>query len=478
MFITFDPMKKIRYRYKTSLTQKLFVYYLFICLATIFVLSLYAYFSAKNALISRTYDQLTSVRFEKIQSLNRYFELKKSNRDSALTENDIESINSLMFNTNPRNGLGKTGEAYLVDSNFRMLSSSRFKDYKNSTIKVKTKATEDVFSGKSGTNEYLDYRNVKVFGSYSSIEVLNKNWAVIAEIDVEEAMVSIYTLRNSIILLSIVVSLFIFVLVYIISRKISLPVIKLKQAAEIIASGNYSVHLENDSNDEIGELTEAFNKMSEKIKIQTQELKHEKEKRITSMIDGQEIERQRLSRELHDGLGQYILATKMKLERFENATPPLKQQIIEEAKSLLVIISKEVVSMSENLAPPVLNQFGLISAIENICEEVRKNAGIKIEFTHNAEEKKCDEKVKIYLYRIIQEALTNIVKHANATDVAINLVLSDQINLTISDNGIGFNLDENYKPGNGISNMRERTELLGGTFEIIQDNGTTIKINI
>jgi signal transduction histidine kinase len=470
-------MKTI-FRYKTSLTQKLFAYYLFICLATIFILSVYSYFSAKNALISRTYDQLTSVRFEKIQSLNRYYEMKKSNQDSTFTEKDLESINSLMFNTNPRNGLGKTGEAYLVDSTFQMLTSSRFKEKQNPSIIVKTNATRDAFSGISGTNEYLDYRNVRVFGSYSPLEISNNKWAVIAEIDVEEAMVSIYTLRNSIILLSIVVSLFIFVLVYIISRRISLPVIKLKQAAEIIASGNYSVHIENDSNDEIGELTDAFNKMSEKIEIQTQELKHEKAKQITSMIDGQESERQRLSRELHDGLGQYILATKMKLERYENAYPELKKQIVEEAKNLLATISKEVVSMSENLAPPVLNQFGLISAIENICEEVGKNSGIKIEFTHNAEEKKCDEKVKIYLYRIIQEALNNILKHSKATEVKITLNFSDQINLLISDNGVGFSFDENYKAGNGISNMRERTELLGGTFEIIQDNGTTIKINI
>jgi len=470
-------MKTI-FRYKTTITQKLFVYYLFLCLATITILSVYSYYTAKSALISRTYDQLTSVRFEKIQSLNRYSEMNKSNPDSALTEKDIESINSLMFNTNPRNGLGKTGEAYLVDSNYKMLTSSRFKEHRNPDIYVKTKATQDVFSGISGTNEYLDYRNVKVFGSYSPIEFKNQKWAVIAEIDVEEAMVSIYTLRNSIILLSIIVSLFIFVLVYIISRKISLPVIKLKQAAEIIASGNYTIQIENDSNDEIGELTEAFNQMSEKIKIQTQELKYEKEKRITSMIDGQEIERQRLSRELHDGLGQYILATKMKLERFENASPELKKQIVEEAKSLLAIISKEVVNMSENLAPPVLNQFGLISAIENICEEVRKNSEIKIQFIHNAVELTCDEKVKIYLYRIIQEALNNIVKHSKATDVFIDLSYTDHLDLSISDNGIGFYVDENFKAGNGISNMRERTELLGGTFEIIQYNGTTIKIKI
>jgi len=470
-------MKTI-FRYKTTITQKLFIYYLFLCLATIAVLSVYSYYTAKEALISRTYDQLTSVRFEKIESLKRYFNHINVNSKSILTAKDIESINALMFNTNPRNGLGKTGEAYLVDGNYKMLTSSRFKDHKKPNIFVKTKATKNAFANKSNTDEYVDYRNVAVFGSYSSIEIAGRKWAVIAEIDVEEAMVSIYTLRNSIIILSIIVSLIIFGLVFVISKRISLPLIKLKQAAEIIASGNYDIQIENKTNDEIGELTEAFNKMSETINTQTQELKHEKKKQITSMLDGQEIERQRLSRELHDGLGQYILATKMKLERFENANPALKQQIVEEAKNLLVIISKEVVSMSENLAPPILNQFGLISAIENICEELRKNSNINIEFSYNTNEVKCNEKVKIYLYRIIQEALNNIVKHSKATEVLINIDFVNHLTLTIADNGVGFSFDRNFKPGNGISNMRERTELLGGTFEIMQNNGTVIKIII
>ncbi len=462
---------------KTSLAQKLFVYYLILSIITILILSCYSYFTANKALISRTYEQLTSVRFEKIQSLERYFANLKKDSDSS---NKIkkEDLNSLMFNTNPLNGLGKTGEAYIVDENYTMLTSSRFTDNTASKITVKTKGITEALAGKSGVSEYKDYRDIMVFGSYSAIELNRHKYAVVAEIDVREAMIPIYNLRNSIIILSIIIALLIFGIVFILSRRISSPVIKLKQAAESISNGNYDTFIENTSSDEIGDLTEAFNKMAKKLKIQTSELKEEKSKRITSVIDGQEQERQRLSRELHDGLGQYILAIKMKLERAENASAELKTQIIEEAKNLLVITSKEIISISENLAPPVLSEFGLVSAIENLCEEVKNNTGIIINLSYSDAPDKCDEKVKIYLYRIIQEALNNIIKHSKATQADIIIKFDEKILLDISDNGIGFIYDESKKTGNGIFNMRDRTELLGGTFKIntAPGKGTIIEI--
>jgi signal transduction histidine kinase len=383
-----------------------------------------------------------------------------------------------MFNTNPLNGLGKTGEAYIVDENYTMITSSRFTDNAVSKIIVKTEGINEAFAGKPGTAEYKDYRDIMVFGSYSAVEFNKHKYVVVAEIDVREAMIPIYNLRNSIIILSIIIALIIFGIVFILSRRISSPIIKLKHAAESISGGNYDTFIENTSSDEIGDLTEAFNKMAQKLKIQTSELKEEKSKRITSVIDGQEQERQRLSRELHDGLGQYILAIKMKLERAENASPELRMQIIEEAKNLLVITSKEIISISENLAPPVLSEFGLVSAIENLCVEVKNNTGININFNYFDAPDKCDEKVKIYLYRIIQEALNNITKHSKASKADIIIKFDKKINLAISDNGIGFSYDENKKTGNGIFNMRDRTELLGGIFKIktAPGEGTIIEI--
>jgi signal transduction histidine kinase len=593
-------------RSKTTLVQKLFGYYFALSLITIFILSLYSYFTSKNALISRTYDQLNSVKFEKernienyllermdevsqisrfdnwegiikkardynsgkinkddfllyiesefkekiskhfsekvdfkniiIQTnhLNCFFHLPKPNQKGSeylpekfgddiisdmkkitdsnrvsivedlvnkkiylgtslknnitnektgllLFEMEMASINSIMFNTNILNGLGKTGEAYVVGSDRIMRTSSRFKSNSVNKQLVKTFAVEKAFQNLTGTGEYRDYRDITVLGSYGKINIPGLNWVILVEIDLEEAMIPIYTLRNSIIILSLIISIIIFGIVFIISKRVSSPIVKLKLAADAISRGDYDTQLENDSTDEIGDLTRAFNKMSGKIKMQTEELQEERSKRITSVIDGQEKERQRLSRELHDGLGQHVLAIKMKLERAEKASPELKQQIIDEAKNLLITASREVVSMSENLMPPVLTQFGLISAIENLCEEIRSNKDISITFSFDELPEKCDNNVKIYLYRIIQEALNNIVKHSEATKVDINfLFVNDTIRLSIKDNGKGFDAEQKRKSGNGIYNMHDRAEILGGTFQITSapDKGTTIEVKL
>jgi signal transduction histidine kinase len=394
---------------------------------------------------------------------------------------DMASINSIMFNTNVLNGLGKTGEAYVVGSDRIMRTSSRFKSNSVNKQLVKTFAVDKAFQNLTGTGEYKDYRDITVLGSYGKINIPGLNWVILVEIDLEEAMIPIYTLRNSIIILSLIISIIIFGIVLIISRRVSMPIVKLKQAADSISHGDYDTQLENDSTDEIGDLTRAFNKMSRKIKMQTEEIQEERSKRITSVIDGQEQERQRLSRELHDGLGQHILAIKMKLERAEKANPELKQQIIDEAKNLLTMASREVVSMSENLMPPVLTQFGLISAIENLCEEIRSNKDIIINFSFNELPEKCDNNIKIYLYRIIQEALNNIVKHAEASQVDVSFWFeNDIIKLSIADNGKGFDAELKRKSGNGIYNMHDRAEILGGTFQITSSagKGTLIEVKL
>ncbi len=587
---------------KTSLTQKLFGFYFALSLITIFILSLYSYQTSKNALISRTFDQLNSVKFEKERNLENYFieridevnqishfenwatfveqsnlfspgtaaehqlktliineykqkiskhfggkvnykrivvetrnldciiqledslcetditlvpksqtefasqfaEITKAGHvsivedlknkkiylgspiknyssalkpEALLLEIDMEPINSIMYNTNVLNGLGKTGEAYVVGRDKIMKTSSRFRSNSINKLEVKTTAVEKAFDNVTGTGQYHDYRDMVVLGSYGKINIPGLDWVILVEIDLEEAMIPIYTLRNSIIILSLLISLIIFGIVYFISLRVTAPIIKLKHAAESISQGKFDVNLVNTSTDEIGDLTRAFNQMASKIKMQTEEIQIEKAKRITSVIDGQEQERQRLSRELHDGLGQRILAVKMKLERAEKATPDLKMNIIEDAKNLLITVSKEVVNMSENLMPPVLNQFGLISAIENLCEEVRAGNDIAVKFSFNDIPDKCDDNSKIYLYRIIQEALNNIIKHAAATKVDIEFNYeNDTIKLLIRDNGKGFDTDLKRKTGNGIYNMRDRAEILGGSFALssMPGEGTVI----
>ncbi|HNW68997.1 MAG TPA: HAMP domain-containing protein [Bacteroidales bacterium] len=591
---------------RVTLTQKLFGYYFGICITTIIILSTYSYFTAKNALISRTFDQLNSVKFEKERNIENYFiermdevmqisrneywsslnetaalfysgkideeqlkaiifkeylikisphfsgitnfksitvetkkfscfislgeklpkdavmfpdkfsyqfdnffkEISKVNHVSIvedlsrkkifigtpinnkitnenegviLLEIDMASINSIMFNTNVMNGLGKTGEAYVVGTDRIMRTSSRFKSNSVNMTKVKTFGVEKAFQDISATGEYRDYRNKIVLGSFGKIKIPGLNWAILVEIDLEEAMIPIYTLRNSIVILSLIISMLILGVVFVISKRISLPVLKLKQAADSISSGNYDIYVDNNSRDEIGELSNAFNQMVGKIKEQKKEIYEERSMRLTSVFDGQEQERQRLARDLHDGLGQRILAVKMQLERAENASMELKQKLIAEARIMLSAISKEVVGMSENLMPHVLAEFGLISAIENLCEEVGEIRGTTINFAVNEIPSDCSDDVKIYLYRIIQEALNNIVKHSQAKNVDISFCYKHPlIELMITDNGKGFDVHKIRKGSNGILNMRDRVDILGGTFNIssVPEKGTTIEVII
>ncbi|HOY31771.1 MAG TPA: histidine kinase [Bacteroidales bacterium] len=392
---------------------------------------------------------------------------------------NMSVVNTMMFNTNKMNGLGETGEAYIVGDDLLMKTTSRFKENSANKIQVNTAGVQSALKNISGTNEYPDYRGIKVMGAYGKLNITGLNWVITAEIDTHEAMIPIYTLRNSIIILAIIISLLLFGIVLIISRRISSPVIKLKQAAGYISKGNYDVFLEKTSDDEIGELTMAFNEMAAKIKQQTKDLYDERSKRMTSVYDGQEQERQRLARELHDGLGQRILAIKMQLERLDNADAGLKQKLIDDAKKMLASVSKEVVSMSENLMPQVLSEFGLISAIENLCEESRNINGIKINFNYNQIPTNCSRDIKTYTYRIIQEALTNIVKHSEANHAEINLTFENNIiNLSIADDGKGFDKNNIRSGANGINNIRSRTEILGGGFDIKSSPGNGTVLNI
>lgn len=397
-------------------------------------------------------------------------------------ELDPEAINSIMYENNPHNGLGKSGESYLVGSDYLMRSTSRFQDNAVFKTTVNTMAATQALKGQTGTAVIDDYRGISVLSSYSGVDIHGLNWAVIVEIDEKEAMVPVYSIRNNILFLGVLISLLLFAIVYIIAIRISLPVIKLKEAAQKITSGNYDVAVESVAgSDEIGSLITAFNEMSAKIKEQTGKLNMERSMRLSSMIDGQELERLRLSRELHDGLGQSILAIKMRLERAAGVPPEKAKVIMEEVHQLFANVIEEIRSISNDLMPAELNQFGLTDALINLCREVNKSSGIMVEFRYDDYRVVAPDRVNTYLYRIAQEALNNIVKHSSARRAEITLDSGEEIALKISDDGCGFHIsDERKLCGNGISNMRERVSLLGGEIIMSSDigKGTTITIKI
>ena len=399
----------------------------------------------------------------------------------VVLEIPISAINHITFGPGENNGLGKTGETYLVGNDLWMRSNSRFEENAVLNIKVNSEAVNNAFNGITGTGIIKDYRNIRCLSSYSRVEINGLNWAVMAEIDEKEAMVPVYAIRNSILLLSVIIAGCVFVFAMLVARRISQPIKRLQKASEQIGVRNYNVDLKVTTQDEIGLLTDTFNKMSQRLKAQDELLEEEKLKSFNAIIDAQEMERQRLSRDLHDGLGQSLLAVKIKLEQARDANTEKKLQILDEALLLLKNSIDEIRHISSDLMPPVLEAFGIELAIKTLCKETTSSTGILIKFMGRDIPTHLNKRLQIYLYRIVQEAIQNIIKHSESNAAVIEIFAHcGYLLLHVTDDGKGFNPENPDKAGNGILNIKKRVEMLKGTcvFESAKGKGTRINIKI
>lgn len=212
-------------------------------------------------------------------------------------------------------------------------------------------------------------------------------------------------------------------------------------------------------------------------KFMERELQMERMRQVKSVIDGQEKERQRLSRELHDGLGQNLVAIKLKLESIPHDKAGEIDATLTQVKQMFNHTIDEVRRISNNLMPAALKEFSLAVVLRNLCNEVESNSGVSIGLTVGVLPEPLDQLLKTYVYRIVQEALTNVIKHSGANRANVT-VYSDfsNLHLQIEDNGTGFNPNRPTDTGNGLYNMKERAILLNGKINIISSAGKGTKI--
>jgi signal transduction histidine kinase len=385
-------------------------------------------------------------------------------------------INEIMFENNPHNGLGNSGEAYLVGCDSLMRSTSRFQHEAIMKTAVKTPGVKKALAKQTGTDIFPDYRGTEVISSYAPLNIKNLNWAILAEIDFSEAMIPIHDLRNKFLFLGVLVASLLFVLAWFLSRWLSRPIIALNNAAKMLGEGGLPKTVEVKSNDEISDLAIQFNEMAEKIYEQTQNLRLSKIRSLRSMIDGQEKERQRLSRELHDSLGQMLIALKLKYlsETDENASKELLKlidQTIEETRRL-----------SNDLKPAELDEFGLSSALERLCKTAESISKLKIHLDTEALPSHMSRKLQTYIYRIVQEGIHNIIKHAAADNAEIIFQTVDEtLIILIKDDGKGMSVKPiNCNTHHGIKNLEDRASILGGDIQIksSENSGTKLIINL
>ncbi|MDE1180254.1 cache domain-containing protein [Paraburkholderia sp.] len=204
------------------------------------------------------------------------------------------------------------------------------------------------------------------------------------------------------------------------------------------------------------------------------------------VVESQENERARLSRELHDGISQMMVSVKLLLEsaltRFERGETrvPAAEAALSTSLTRLGDTLREVRRISHALRPSMLDDLGLAAALEQLSREMGEQSGIEIGFTQIAHTYAAalPDAVNTVLFRIAQEALTNIVRHAQADRAALSLEVSkNEVTLAIADNGRGFDVarvQADPRAGVGLRNMRERLDTLGGDLALSSQPGHTI----
>lgn len=207
------------------------------------------------------------------------------------------------------------------------------------------------------------------------------------------------------------------------------------------------------------------------------------------IIKAQEAERSRIAQELHDGINQLIASVKMRLRKVEGSLPDLKpaaREILSRCDRLLVKVLEENRRIAHNLRPTDLDNLGLAAACTSFCNDIQTRTNLQFQCRITSPRRRLPPVVELHLFRIVQEAINNIEKHAKAKTVKLQLrFVGNFVVLKIQDDGQGFeakaiNLRKRSRHGLGLTNMRERALSLGGTYEIesTPDHGTCIIVRV
>ncbi len=218
--------------------------------------------------------------------------------------------------------------------------------------------------------------------------------------------------------------------------------------------------------------------------LEEEQIKSKKQSRdfATHLNNELEDERARIAREIHDEFGQQFAGIKMGLSSFKKISTSDKtfeNKVNSMSKDVDNII-QSLKKIATGLRPGILDTLGLVPSIEWLAKEFEAKRNIKCKLELNVKKQKFEEKVSICFFRICQEALTNISKHANASEVTISVKQNkNELILKIADNGEGFSIDNPEKPFSmGLIGMRERAQIIGADLQIVSKKklGTTIQL--
>jgi len=227
-----------------------------------------------------------------------------------------------------------------------------------------------------------------------------------------------------------------------------------------------------------------------KVRTDLKEQKHAYRQLFSKLLQSSEEERKRIAREIHDEVNQLLLSIKINLESVKDSLPPQLVEVrkhLENATSRINEVLDELHNLSLSLRPMALDELGLPQALDWYISNRLRGAGLSIRFdVTGGEHRRAAPAIETELFRIAQEALSNVIKHARATSVKVKLAYTaSEVVLSVRDDGVGFDTDQlseirDEKKYLGFLGMMERAKLLGGTLQIrsARGQGTCVRVEI
>jgi len=268
------------------------------------------------------------------------------------------------------------------------------------------------------------------------------------------------------------------------ARRIIQPLQKLESKAAALAWGDFEGIKEPVGGiSEINQLQNELQEMAQKVQSAQEGLRDY----IGAITSAQEDERHRLARELHDDTIQAVIALKQRVQLIRKAVKDKKaHQSLEELESLSEQTIENLRRLTRALRPIYLEDLGLVTALEMLVRETSDNNSLSVKFHKSGQERRLAGEVELVLYRIAQEALNNVIRHADASDVTLHIAYEEEkVELEVSDNGIGFqipNSPTDFAPSGhfGLLGMHERAELIGAKLKIESalGGGTRLKVRL
>lgn len=375
--------------------------------------------------------------------------------------------------------IGEEGEAYLVDRNGTVL-------YHPDTRLIGADFSDRVAAARLGQGSRFGAFTVEEPGQdrrvvgFSAVPVtgwglvISEPWAQAVQPAQGSFQVLALVILASLVLAAVVVSVGV--------RRVTDPIDSLVVQTRQVASGDYNAKVGSSQIREIRQLGTAFNEMVEQIGRYRDGMREY----VAAITRSQEEERKRIARDLHDDTVQSLIAIGQRLELVRASLDDLDlaRQQLNELRAMVTGTIDNLRQFSRDLRPLTLEDLGLIPALQHLVGRLEREGGLKVVFEVEGNADDLSSDLEVIIYRIVQEALTNVRKHAHATEARVYIrFLARQIILEVKDDGVGFVVPEATtdlaRGGSfGLMGLQERAQLFGGdlTLQSAPGQGTTVRV--